>query len=1181
MYLKKLEIQGFKSFADRTILEFQGGGITAVIGPNGSGKSNISDAIRWCLGEQSMKSLRGAKSEDIIFAGTQARKPLSFAEVEMTFDNSDNVLNIEFQEVTIKRKIYRTGESGYFINNVPCRLKDIIELFMDTGIGRDGYSIIGQGRIDEILSVKSEDRRHIFEEAAGIVKYRARKEETEKKLEQTKLNLIRINDILLEIETTIGPLKEQSDKAKKYLELRENLKNIEIGLILSKIDSTKQKLLEIKENKSIFEENDKSENQKLNKYQIEKEELKEKFDQVIKEIERIQNISFESKTKLEKINSDINLSNERILNNQENISRLEMEISKTNESITELVTEKENKNFKKENLAKNKERFDKELSEKLLELEKITKKLSKKALEIEEKKKIIEKETENKYELQQNFNEQEITIRNSNERNKQIKKELIIIISQLDQNRLIKNERLSIFREIEKTRNNSKKELEEKQEYINKIELDISKISEKINLIQSDKRIKESKIKFLEELEKEKEGYGKAVKSIILECEKNQQLNKGYKGVIANLIKIDNKYITGIEMLLGSAIQNIVTKTEQDAKSMIEYLRENNIGRASFLPITTVKGNKLEKYKKVEGTIGVASDLISYDPEYDEIMKNLLGKSVIVDNMENAIKLANENKHSFRIVTLNGDIISPSGSMTGGAISKKTSNILGRTEEIKTLKKELEKIEIAIKELQKEKENITKSNLDKLQQIEELKEQLQQNEIKYATEQEKMNSIIKEIISLENEKEKRNSEIEKNNQNIENANQIKAKILENISTIVEKSERLNNEISEYSEEHKEDQKYIDTLNEDITNLKISVSSFEESNLSIDEILERINSEIEAKNQNIQNNEKEITLLKNKNEALKSLIIELNQNIQKIENDVKTSSEKQENLKESRTKYNQRISELEKAIEKQFGIIKDIKEQILKIGMRETNVNDTVTSLINELWTEYEITPNNAKEYEKPINIKQVEENVKILKEEIKLLGIININSIEEYKKTEERYTQMNEQRYDLETTISKLHEIISEMTETMKRRFKEKFEIINQNFNEIFKELFGGGMAKLSLEDENNILECGIDIQVQPTGKKLQNMMLLSGGERALTAIVLLFAILKINPSPFCILDEIEAALDDVNVYRYAEYLKKLNKLTQFLIITHRKGSMEAARTVYGVTMEENGISKLLSITLK
>ena len=442
MYLKRLEIQGFKSFADRTILEFQGGGITAVIGPNGSGKSNISDAIRWCLGEQSMKSLRGSKSEDIIFAGTQARKALSFAEVEMTFDNSDNVLNIEFQEVTIKRKIYRTGESGYFINNVPCRLKDIIELFMDTGIGRDGYSIIGQGRIDEILSAKSEDRRHIFEEAAGIVKYRVRKEESEKKLEQTKLNLIRINDILTEIESTIEPLKEQSDKAKKYLDLRENLKNIEVGLILSKIDSTKQKLIEIQENKVIFEENDKNENNKLLKLQSEKEELKLKYEQIIEEIERIQNISSDSKTKLEKINSDINLSNERILNNNENISRLENSITETTDSIAKLKEEKENKNFKKENLAKNKEHFDKELAEKQAELNKITQTLSSKAKEIEEKKKIIEENTELKYELQQKLNEQEITIKNANDRIKQLEKDLVSIISNLDRNRIIKNERL-------------------------------------------------------------------------------------------------------------------------------------------------------------------------------------------------------------------------------------------------------------------------------------------------------------------------------------------------------------------------------------------------------------------------------------------------------------------------------------------------------------------------------------------------------------------------------------------------------------------------------------------------------------------------------------------------------------------------------------------------------------------
>ena len=1181
MYLKRLEIQGFKSFADRTILEFQGGGITAVIGPNGSGKSNISDAIRWCLGEQSMKSLRGSKSEDIIFAGTQARKALSFAEVEMTFDNSDNVLNIEFQEVTIKRKIYRTGESGYFINNVPCRLKDIIELFMDTGIGRDGYSIIGQGRIDEILSAKSEDRRHIFEEAAGIVKYRVRKEESEKKLEQTKLNLIRINDILTEIESTIEPLKEQSDKAKKYLDLRENLKNIEVGLILSKIDSTKQKLIEIQENKVIFEENDKNENNKLLKLQSEKEELKLKYEQIIEEIERIQNISSDSKTKLEKINSDINLSNERILNNNENISRLENSITETTDSIAKLKEEKENKNFKKENLAKNKEHFDKELAEKQVELNKITQTLSSKAKEIEEKKKIIEENTELKYELQQKLNEQEITIKNSNDRIKQLEKDLVSIISNLDRNRIIKNERLLQFKEIENNRNKSIVELSAKQEQINQIELKIKSFDEKINLYQSEKRIKESKVKFLEELEREKEGYAKAVKSIITECEKNHEIKQGYKGVIANIIKVDNRYATAIEMLLGASIQNIVTKAEQDAKTMIEYLRNNNLGRASFLPMTTVKGNKLDRYKSVDGTIGIASDLISYEKEYDGIMQNLLGKAVIVDSMENAIKLAKENRYSFRIATLEGDIITPSGAMTGGSIAKKTSNILGRTEEIKTLKQEVIKLENSIKQLEEQKEEFSKSNAEQIESIEKLKAEIQQNEIIFATEQEKMNSINKEVTSLENEKNKKQQEITNHNKNIETSNNNKNQFLEEIEKIVENSRKLNEEITEYAQKHQADQDKIDILNEDITNLKISVSSFEESNLSIDEIIERITSEIESKTINIESHKKEIIQLKEKNEELSQLIKALEQSILKIKSEVENSQQRQDELKQQRIKENEKISELEKTIEKQFEIIRDIKEQIVKIGMKETNINEAITTLINELWIEYEITPNNAKQFERPTNIKKVEEDVKKLREEIKQLGSINIDSIEEYKRTEERYTQMNEQRYDLETTIAKLHEVIAQMTETMKKRFKEKFEIINKNFNETFKELFGGGMAKVALEDENNILDCGIDIQVQPTGKKLQNMMLLSGGERALTAIALLFAILKINPSPFCILDEIEAALDDVNVYRYADYLKKLNKLTQFLIITHRKGSMEAAGAVYGVTMEENGISKMLSISLK
>ncbi|MBF0989134.1 MAG: chromosome segregation protein SMC, partial [Clostridiales bacterium] len=856
-------------------------------------------------------------------------------------------------------------------------------------------------------------------------------------------------------------------------------------------------------------------------------------------------------------------------------------ITETTDSIAKLKEEKENKNFKKENLAKNKEHFDKELAEKQAELNKITQTLSSKAKEIEEKKKIIEENTELKYELQQKLNEQEITIKNSNDRIKQLEKDLVSIISNLDRNRIIKNERLLQFKEIENNRNKSIVELSAKQEQINQIELKIKSFDEKINLYQSEKRIKESKVKFLEELEREKEGYAKAVKSIITECEKNHEIKQGYKGVIANIIKVDNRYATAIEMLLGASIQNIVTKAEQDAKTMIEYLRNNNLGRASFLPMTTVKGNKLDRYKSVDGTIGIASDLISYEKEYDGIMQNLLGKAVIVDSMENAIKLAKENRYSFRIATLEGDIITPSGSMTGGSIAKKTSNILGRTEEIKTLKQEVIKLENLIKQLEEQKEEFSKSNAEQIESIEKLKAEMQQNEIIFATEQEKMNSINKEVTSLENEKNKKQQEIINHNKNIETSNNNKNQFLEEIEKIVENSRKLNEEITEYAQKHQADQDKIDILNEDITNLKISVSSFEESNLSIDEIIERITSEIESKTINIESHKKEIIQLKEKNEELSQLIKALEESILKIKSEVENSQQRQDELKQQRIKENEKISELEKTIEKQFEIIRDIKEQIVKIGMKETNINEAITTLINELWTEYEITPNNAKQFERPTNIKKVEEDVKKLREEIKQLGSINIDSIEEYKRTEERYTQMNEQRYDLETTIAKLHEVIVQMTETMKKRFKEKFEIINKNFNETFKELFGGGMAKVALEDENNILDCGIDIQVQPTGKKLQNMMLLSGGERALTAIALLFAILKINPSPFCILDEIEAALDDVNVYRYADYLKKLNKLTQFLIITHRKGSMEAAGAVYGVTMEENGISKMLSISLK
>ena len=1180
MYLKRLELQGFKSFANRTVLEFKNG-ITAVIGPNGSGKSNIVDAIRWVLGEQSMKSLRGAKSEDVIFAGTQNRKSLGFAEVSIVIDNSDQSLPIEYSEVTVSRRLYRTGETGYFINKVPCRLKDINELFMDTGIGKDGYSIIGQGRIDEILSNKSEDRRHIFEEAAGIVKYRVRRVETEKKLEQTRVNLVRINDILSEIEANLEPLKNQSDKAKKYLEIKEQLKNIEVGLYLYKIDNYKEKLEEFLKDKEILEKQNEDENEKLAKMQELKENLKEELEQINEQIERIQNLSFESKTKIEQLNSNISISNERITNNELNKNRLESEIREAKKNIQELEEEKKNRELRKETLAKNREKFEKQLKEKEEELAKLTEKLSSKEIEIEEKKKQSEKLTETKYNYQNDLTMFDTNIENYQARIKQINKELDKIISELDERRSTKNDISNEKNKIEKNLNVEKDELKKIQEEKEKLEKETQKFEDLINKLTDDKRLKTSKYNFLVETEKEKEGYVKSVKDILKACDNDKELKRGIEGVLANIISTDSKYQTAIEMALGSSMQNIVTDNEENAKKLINYLRTNNLGRASFLPISAIKGKKIESFTKSEGVIGVASDLVKASEKYNNIILNLLGKTIIVDNIENAIKVAKINKYSFKIVTLEGDIINPSGAMTGGSVAKKTLNILGRAAEIKKLEKEISSIDKKLENAVTEKENFINSNQDLINKIEEISKKVQQSEIEFATVNERYNSIESEIEKIVSNKEKFNNELQALKEKITDTENSKVEINKNIEDINATIINLQNEIEEFAKLNKDDQEYIDNLNEDITDLKISVSSFDESNTSIEEMMERIENDIKTENERISNNNKEIEKSLLQNEELKNTIEDLKKNIEKIKLDVENSGEKTEELKNKREEKNNRIDKTEKDISTQFETIQKVKEGLVKADAKYSSTNQDLEETVNDLWTDYEITPNNAKEnFEKPTNINETQKEVNQLHSKIKELGDVNVNAIEEYKKTSERYEEMCEQRLDLETTMAKLRKVIDDMTDAMKKQFKEKFKLIQKNFNEVFVELFGGGKAELLLEDENNILECGIDIKVQPTGKKLQNMMLLSGGEKALTAIALLFAILRINPSPFCILDEIEAALDDVNVYRYAEFLKKFSKDTEFLVITHRKGSMEAANTVYGITMEENGVSKLLSISL-
>lgn len=1181
MYLKRLELQGFKSFADKTVLEFMPG-ITSVIGPNGSGKSNISDAIRWVLGEQSMKSLRGTKSLDVIFAGTQNRKSLGFAEASLVFDNQDGSLPIEYTEVTVTRKIYRSGETGYFINKVPCRLKDVLELFMDTGIGKDGYSIIGQGKIDEILSNKSEDRRHIFEEAAGIVKYRTRKQESEKKLEHTKLNLLRINDILSEIETNIEPLKMQSEKAKKYLNLREELKNIEIGLFLYNIEKYKSNLEEIIKDEEVYTNQCSQEEETLERVKQLKEALKTEIDDITTKIEEMSNLGFESQKEIEMLNSDINVANTRIANNKENSQRFEKEMEELNIRKQELEEEIKQKQEKKANLKQNKEKFEKELKEKEEELAKITEKLSSEELEMEGYKKQVEENTDKKYELHNEINTQEINFENYEKRQRQIKNEMATHISELDATRLQKEEIAKGFYEIDSKRTKVLKTLEEINNKKEEADKTIQNYEKNINSLTNEMRMKETRLKFLIETEKEKEGYGKSVKSLLKDCETIKELGKGMHGVLANVIEVPEEYQTAIEMCLGSSLQNIVTETEEDAKKLVEHLRKNNLGRASFLPITSVKGKKLEKIKGHEkGFIGIASDLIKFQKKYEQIVLSLLGRTVIVDNMDTAIKVAKQNGYSFRIITLEGDVINPSGAISGGSVAKKTVNILGRGREIEKLEKEVKNLKIKIENLEKQKQEYQLYIEDILEEATSLEKELQEIDITYATEKQKVVAIDENISRIEARKNKLKEEQEQLEIQKEEAEKRKNELQQEITTLTEQTEKLTKTITEFAELNKDNQKYVDDLNFDITNLKISVSSFDESEVSIEEMQERIHQDIENTDKSIENKKLQMEQIAQDNFNLEKSIEDTKQKIEKIKEEVKNSGSKVEELKNQRVEKNDRLAKQEETIAEKFKVIEDLKAQIVKLDVKKTKLEEDINSIINKMWEEYELTPNTVGEYKKPDNIALTQKKVNNLRSDIKDLGSVNIDSIEEYKTLKERYDFMCEQRVDLEDTMSKLRNIITDMTKTMKEQFKTQFELINQNFAEVFRELFGGGNASLKLEDEENILECGIEITVQPPGKKLQNMMLLSGGEKAFTAIALLFAILKINPAPFCVLDEIEAALDDVNVYRFAEYLKKFSTNTQFLVITHRKGTMEAAETVYGVTMEENGISKLLSMKLK
>ena len=933
----------------------------------------------------------------------------------------------------------------------------------------------------------------------------------------------------------------------------------------------------------ILKNQSEDETKKLVEMQSKKEELKLEIDKLISNIENMQNLGYEHNQKQEKLNSEINLANQRKENNKENYERLIKEIQELSEKINNLEEDKKQKQDKKINLNKNKEQFEQELEEKEAKLQELTGKLSEKEIEIEQKKAKIQENVDKKYEENSNISLGKANYENLEKRERILKNELSNIISELDETRLTKSEVENNYINAENKKNEIAKKLENIIETKEKSTEKIKNYEENKNKLETELRFKESRLRFLIETEKEKEGYNKTIKSLLIDCERNKELANGMHGVLANLINVDKEYEIAIEMCLGASLQNIVTETEDDAKRLVDHLRKNNLGRASFLPISSVRGKKVDRLIKnnLSGVIGIASDLIKTDKKYEQIILNLLGKTVIVDNMDTGIILARQNSYSFRIVTLKGDIINASGAITGGSVQTKTVNILGRTREIEELEEETKKLKNRIDEILREKEEYINSIENILRMSETLENEAKQNDIIYATEKQKLISIEESVNKLQNNLKNHREELENINNEKQRIETEKQEHIKNINELEKETEKLEIEVQKFVELHKNEQKYIDDLNFEITNLKISVTSFEESNLSIDEVIEMIDKDIRTNKQSVLMKEEQKQKLQEDNKLIDENVLKLKEEIEEMKLKIQNSGNEIEKLKEVRLNKNEELTKTEKDIEEEQENINNIKDQISKIDLKKSKVELELEQIINKMWEEYELTPNNVTNYEKADNPQNTTKQVNNLKSQIKELGSVNVDAIEEYKITKERYDFLSEQRLDLENSSTKLKKVIQDMTQIMKTQFKEQFEIINKNFGEVFKELFGGGKANLILNDEEDILNCGIDIEAQPPGKKLQNMMLLSGGEKALTAIAILFAILKINPAPFCVLDEIEAALDDINVYRFADYLKKFANKTQFLVITHRKGTMQAADTVYGVTMEENGISKLLSMKLK
>ncbi|MBE6070966.1 MAG: chromosome segregation protein SMC [Clostridium butyricum] len=1182
MFLKSLEIRGFKSFADKTELKFKKG-VTAVVGPNGSGKSNISDSVRWVLGEQSIKVLRGGKMEDVIFAGTQFRKPVGLAQVSLTLDNSDGKLATEYNEVTVSRRIFRSGESEYLINNSKCRLKDINNLFMDTGIGKEGYSLIGQGKIEAILSGRPEDRRALIEEAAGIVKFKNRKEEAEKKLSNTDENLIRINDIISTYEERIEPLKIEREKALEFNELSNGLKKKEVSLVVHTINGMEEELKNIREdlNNRIKEIEDQREKIASDKAELKK--LEERIEDIEKKTLEGKEKYYDLKEVIGEESKEIDLCNERIRSLEEKIKRNDNEINDIKIKISYIK--------------QNKELLEKELEEKKKEqkikgddikvLESINSDMFKEVEKVEEELRnlkkgeldLLRKNSDIKNEIA--LINQEISIKT--EREEQLNSSII----SLEHNILIN---IQTYKSLES-------EIGLKEQEVKKLNEDIEINKKKISVLSGNLTRKENEFRelnrtltrleanksMLENLEKHYEGYNRSVKSLMESIHNNKISKAEDTKLLGEVFKVDRKYEVAIEIALGAAISNVITKNEEVAKKLIGYLKSNHLGRATFLPLNIIKGKKLSltsNITQVNGFIGIASDIVSYEPLYEKIMDYVLGRTIICSDMDCALNIAKISNYSYKIVTLDGEVVNPGGALTGGSIKGKNTNVLGRKREIEELiediskKKELcDKLASDTNELKESIKLLDEGILNK-------RDEVHAKSIDFTKKQEEKKNLENDTNKLKSTLEGSKEELRKII-NERNKIDITLKEKEELIKSVENEDISNkNRILELEENIKDKQQKIENTASKLTEMKINKATLDEVLENKKNDLIRMDREVSdfleknsmLKEESIKNNNNITSLIKDIENNRKS-IEEKNNEIQKLEMNFKDDEILKEKLKHDFKEKDDFIS----------GILDEVANKEIEVNKREIikakkeSENEHIYKKLNE---ELELTYAEALEICEPvIDEKTLREEIQITKAKITKLGVVNLGAIQEYEEIKDKYEFMSTQAEDLEKAKEELISVIQEMTVEMKSLFKENFKILNYNFNETFKDLFKGGSAELIL-GEGDELDANIDINVEPPGKRLQNINLMSGGEKVLSAIALLFAILKMKPTPFCILDEIEAALDDANVYRYAEFLTRFSEKTQFIVITHRKGTMEASDIIYGVTMEEKGISKVVSVDL-